>query len=134
VQTLENCSIYTKRAQGWETGRSFMGGASRQSPDDKPQKVLRAIDIKTGKMTWELPQYGSGASRGGTLSSASGLVFFCADSDALVAADASTGKPLWEFQANQIWRASPMSYMFDNKQYVAVGSGSNIISFALGDK
>jgi alcohol dehydrogenase (cytochrome c) len=134
VQTLENCSIYTKRSQGWEAGRSYMGGSSRQSPDDKPQKVLRAIDIKTGKMAWELPQHGSGASRGGTLSTVTGLVFFCEDSDALVAADASTGKPLWQFQANQIWRASPMSYMFDNSQYVAVASGSSIISFGLGDR
>lgn len=134
VQTLENCSIYTKRAQGWEQGRGYMGGSSRQSPDDKPQKVLRAYDIKTGKIAWELPQHGAGASRGGTLSSASGIVFFCEDSDAFVAADAKTGKPLWQFQANQIWRASPMSYQFDKEQYVAIASGSSIISFGLGAK
>ncbi len=134
VQTLENCSIYLKRSQEWESGRGYLGGSSRQSPDDKPQKVLRAINIKTGKMVWELPQHGSGASRGGTLSTATGLVFFCEDSDALVAADATTGKPLWQFQANQIWRASPMTYVFDNKQYIAVASGSNILAFGLGDK
>jgi alcohol dehydrogenase (cytochrome c) len=131
VQTLESCSIYTKRDTEWETGRSYMGGASRQSPDDRPRKVLRAIDIKTGKVAWELPQQGAGASRGGTLSTASGLVFFCDDADAFVAADAETGKPLWEFQANQIWRASPMTYVFDNRQYVAVASGSTIISFGI---
>ncbi len=48
-----------------------------------------------------------------------------------MAVDASTGKPLWQFQANQIWKASPMTYMFDGKQYIAVASGSNIISFGL---
>jgi len=48
-----------------------------------------------------------------------------------MAVDAVNGKPLWQFQANQIWKASPMTYMFDRKQYVAVASGSSILSFAL---
>ena len=57
--------------------------------------------------------------------------YFCEDSGALAAADAVTGKPLWRFQANQVWKASPMTYVFDNKQYVAVASGSSVISFGL---
>ena len=36
-----------------------------------------------------------------------------------MAADAATGKPLWSFQTNQNWKASPMTYMFDGKQYIA---------------
>ena len=32
---------------------------------------------------------------------ATGLTFFCEDRDALLAADASTGMPLWQFRANQ---------------------------------
>ena len=58
-------------------------------------------------------------------------MIFCEDSGALMAADASTGKPLWSFQTSQLWKASPMTYMFDNAQYVAVGAGSNIIAFGL---
>jgi len=58
---------------------------------------------------------------------ATGLTFFCEDRDALLAADASTGMPLWQFRANQIWRASPMSYMFDNARYFAVASISTIV-------
>jgi alpha-D-ribose 1-methylphosphonate 5-triphosphate synthase subunit PhnL len=38
---------------------------------------------------------------------------------------------MWEFPSNQGWHASPMTYMFDNKQYVAIASGLNIIAFAL---
>jgi alcohol dehydrogenase (cytochrome c) len=41
------------------------------------------------------------------------------------------GKPLWSFQANQLWKASPMTYVFDGKQHIAVASGSNIISLGL---
>ena len=46
-------------------------------------------------------------------------------------ADAKDGKPLWSFPTNQIWKASPMTYMFDNRQYVAVAAGQNIIAFGL---
>ena len=48
-----------------------------------------------------------------------------------VLVDASSGTPLWHFQANTLWKASPMTYMFDGKQHIAVASGPNIISFAL---
>ncbi len=133
VQTLESCGIFSKRETKWEAGRGFNGGASRESPDDRPQKFLRAIDIRTGKIAWELPEPGPGTTRGGVLATAGGVVFFCADSDAFMAADSATGKPLWHFQANHFWRASPMTYVFDNKQYVAVASGPNIIAFALPD-
>ena len=43
----------------------------------------------------------------------------------------SSGTPLWSFQTNQVWRASPMTYMFDGRQYIAVASGNNIIAFAI---
>jgi len=100
-------------------------------PDETAQKVLRAIDVKTGAIAWELPQAGPARSWGGTLATASGLVFFGEDSGALMAVDASSGTPLWHFQANTLWKASPMTYMFDGKQHIAVASGPNIISFAL---
>ena len=44
---------------------------------------------------------------------------------------AANGKPLWSFQTSQLWKASPMTYMFDNKQYIAVAAGSTIIAFGL---
>ena len=34
-------------------------------------------------------------------------------------------------EANQLWRGSPMTYVFDNKQHIAVASGQNILAFAL---
>ena len=76
---------------------------------------------------------GSGESRSGTLATAAGLVFFGEDSGALMAADSATGKPLWSFQMSQSLRASPMTYMFDSRQLVALASGSNILVFGLMD-
>jgi alcohol dehydrogenase (cytochrome c) len=131
LQALEACNVYTKRPSEWQALRGYMGGASAPAPDDTAQKVLRAIDIKTGKIVWELPQTGPGTSRGGTLTTASGLVFFCEDTDFLTAVDAENGKPLWRFPTNNVFRASPMTYTFDGKQHVAIAAGANIISFAL---
>ena len=48
-----------------------------------------------------------------------------------MAADSATGKPLWSFQTSQSLRASPMTYMFDNKQLVSIASGSSILAFGL---
>jgi alcohol dehydrogenase (cytochrome c) len=132
VQTFEKCSIYTKSAQGpWQSGKTYLGGSQRIAADPVPQRILRAIDIRTGAIRWELPQPGPGSSWGGTLTTASGLVIFGEEGGALMAADAATGKPLWMFRTNQSWKASPMTYVFDGTQYVAVAAGANIIAFAL---
>src|SRR5207302_483116 len=42
------------------------------------------------------------------------------DRGVLMAADATTGKALWSFQTNAQWKASPMTYLFDQQQCVAV--------------
>jgi alcohol dehydrogenase (cytochrome c) len=131
VQTLESCAAYFKQPVEWAPGKSFFGGSTRQLPADNPTKILRAIDIQTGKFAWEVPQTGDGTTWGGALSTAGGIVFFGDDSGDFAAADASTGKRLWKFPANQNWRASPITYMFDGKQYVAVAAGPSILSFAL---
>jgi alcohol dehydrogenase (cytochrome c) len=134
VQTFEKCSIYTKRDDAkWESGKSYLGGSQRTASDPKPERILKAIDIRTGVIKWELRQPGPANSWGGTLSTASGLVIFGEEGGALMAADAATGTPLWSFPTNQSWKASPMTYAFDGKQYIAVAAGPNIIAFALRD-
>jgi alcohol dehydrogenase (cytochrome c) len=50
-----------------------------------------------------------------------------------MAVDAESGQPLWSFQTNQAWKASPMTYTFDGTQYVAIAAGPNVIALALGD-
>ena len=132
IQTFEKCSIYSKADPGtWTPGREYLGGSQHTVREDKPARVLKAISITTGKIAWELPQPGPAESWGGTLSTATGLVIFGEEGGALMAADAVTGKPLWSFATNQVWKASPMTYMFDGKQYVAVAAGGNIIAFGI---
>jgi alcohol dehydrogenase (cytochrome c) len=131
-QTNEKCSVYTKREQPeWEAGKSYLGGSERGAPDPKPRRILKAIDFETGETKWEIPQPGPDQSWGGTLSTATGLVIFGAETGELVAADAATGEVLWRFQANTGWKASPMTYSFDGKQYIAVAAGGGIIALAV---
>jgi len=135
LQTFEKCSIYTKTEQGdWESGKTYLGGTQHTADDPEPARVLKAIDIRTGAIKWELPQVGPAYSWGGTLATASGLVIVGEDGGGLMAVDATTGKPLWSLPTNQTWRASPMTYMFDGRQYIAAASGPNIIAVALTGK
>jgi alcohol dehydrogenase (cytochrome c) len=130
VQTDDKCGLFTRVDMEWEAGRGFMGGSFAPAPEPA-QRVLRAIDIFSGKTAWELPQVGRAGSWGGVLSTVTGLVIFGEDGGALMVADATTGAALWSFQANARWRASPMTYMFDGEQYIAVANGSSILAFAL---
>ena len=98
-----------------------------QSSPVGPRKTQASVDPGTVPAG----QVGSVESWGGVISTAGGVVIFCEDSGALMAADAKDGKPLWSFQTNQLWKASPMTYVFDNKQYIAVAAGPNIIAFGL---
>jgi alcohol dehydrogenase (cytochrome c) len=130
VQTNDKCGIFTRVDQTWEAGKGFMGGTFAAAPEPA-RRVLRAIDIQTGKIAWELPQSGNVDSWGGVLATASDLVFFGDDSGAFAAADAKSGKRLWSFQTSQVWKASPMTYVFDNRQMLAIASGPNILAFGL---
>jgi alcohol dehydrogenase (cytochrome c) len=133
LQTNENCSIITKRPNEFEAGKSFLGGAVRMDSSPKPQRILRALDLQSGAIRWEVPQVGSARSGGGTLATATGLVFYGDDSGAFAAADAATGAVLWQFEAGANWRASPMTYEFDGRQLIGVAGGGGIVAFGLPD-
>ncbi len=131
MQTNEKCSIYTKREEEFAFGRAFLGGGQRVDPATKPVRILRALDLQTGAVKWEIPQIGTANSWGGTLATSTGLVFFGEDSGAFAAADASTGKILWTFPTGVNWKASPMVYQFGGKEIVAVAAGAGIMAFGL---
>jgi alcohol dehydrogenase (cytochrome c) len=128
----EACSIYSQNPNWWVQGQSFYGGATRRAPNETAAKFLRAIDIQTGRIAWEIPNLSGGVIASSVMSTAGGLVFFGdAAGGAFVAADASTGALLWQFNTGLGWKAAPMSYAIDGTQYVAVAAGSTIIAFGL---
>ena len=128
---LEKCNIFSKSGEWWRQGASFYGGSARAVASERPKKYVRAIDLQTGKIAWEYAQTGPGGAWGGLLCTASGLLFFGDDNGAFTAISSSDGKPLWHFQLNAHWHASPMTYLLDGKQYIAVAAGASIVCFGL---
>jgi alcohol dehydrogenase (cytochrome c) len=131
VMALERCTIFQKSSRWFEQGESFYGGSTRNVPGETGGKVLRAIDIDTGRIAWEMPQVGEGDSWGGVLSTATGLLFVGEDDGTFSAVDARTGVRQWQFAANALWRGSPMTYLAGGRQHVAVTGGAVVYAFAL---
>jgi PQQ-dependent dehydrogenase (methanol/ethanol family) len=127
----ESCNIYSKNDLWWEAGKSFYGGGTRRAPDSGGGKFLKAIDIQTGKTAWEIPDIGGGILASGLMATAGGLIFYGDGSGAFVAADATSGKLLWHFNTGQSWKAGPMTYTVDGRQYIGMAAGSTIMAFAL---
>ncbi len=128
---LEKCNVFSKNSDWWRPGASFYGGSARAVANEMPKKYVRALDPQTGRIAWEYAQTGPGQAWGGLLCTATDLLFFGDDNGAFTALDAVNGRPLWHFQLNAEWHASPMTYMLDGRQYIAVAAGSNVIAFGL---
>jgi PQQ-dependent dehydrogenase (methanol/ethanol family) len=102
-------------------------------PDQTGQRFLRALDIATGKIVWEVPQPGPAKAKtwSGVLATAGGLVFYGKPNGGFAAVDGRDGRELWRFETNVRMKASPMTFEFGGSQYVAVAAGPNILCFGL---
>jgi PQQ-dependent dehydrogenase (methanol/ethanol family) len=108
-------------------------GKPTSYPDQTGQRFLRAINIDTGEIAWEIPQPGPARAKTwtGVLATAGGLIFYAQPNGGFVAADQRDGKTLWRFETNVRMKASPMTFMNSGNQYVAVAAGPNILCFGL---
>jgi len=127
---LEGCSVYSSGEQKFKEGETYYATGVRHAPGEHGQKILLAYDLDTGMFRWRYPQTGARGAAG-TMTTASGLVFFGDAAETFEAVDAKTGKPLWHFNTGQFLHASPMSYAVNGKQYVAIAAGGDVFSFAL---
>ncbi|GAB3548469.1 outer membrane protein assembly factor BamB family protein [Spirosoma fluminis] len=101
-----------------------------------PWGTLNAIDLNTGEYLWQVrlgeypeltkkgvPQTGT-ENHGGPIVTAGGLLFIAATYDEkLRAYDRKTGKVVWEYKLPAGGFATPITYMVDGKQYVAIAAG-----------
>lgn len=131
LMALEKCNVFSKSSAVWKAGESYYGGGAREVPGETPRQYLRALDLETGRVAWEIPQTGDAGSWGGVLATATGVLFYCDDSGAFAAVDSTAGAPLWHVQLNAAWKASPMTYVAQGRQYVAVAAGGNVVAFGL---
>ena len=97
------------------------------------RKYLRALDIETGKVVWEIPQTGpvEGKRFAGVLGTAGGILLYGDPNGDLVAVDQKDGKRLWHIPTNETIKAAPMTYTVGGRQYIAIAAGANILSFGL---
>ncbi len=102
-------------------------------PDQTGQRFLRALNIETGEIAWEVPQPGAARAKTwtGVLATAGGLLFYGSPNGGFTAVDQRNGKNLWQFPTNVRMKASPMTFSVGGKQYVAVAAGPNILCFGL---
>ena len=111
-------------------------GNRASEPLEPARKYVRALDIETGKVVWERAEIGNaeGKRDAGLLATAGGVIFYGDPAGDFEAMDETNGKTLWHFTTNGENKASPMTYMVEGMQFVAVAIGPNILSFALSDK
>jgi PQQ-dependent dehydrogenase (methanol/ethanol family) len=123
VMVLEKCEV-----------KLSPGSWKREHPkEDSGKKYLRALNIDSGEIVWEVPQSGptDGKRMAGVLATAGGMVLFGDPNGEFVAVDERAGKTLWHFPLNATIKTSPMTFTVDGEQFVALAVGSNIVCFAL---
>jgi alcohol dehydrogenase (cytochrome c) len=129
VTARETCATYVPAKEEIVPGRISNGGTV-QRDTARAYGALRAIDPITLERRWEF-KYPT-PTMAGVMSTAAGVVFAGDDEGNFMAFDARTGKNLWFYPTGSaIWGAAAMTYMLDGRQYVLIGSGTNITAFAL---
>jgi membrane-bound PQQ-dependent dehydrogenase (glucose/quinate/shikimate family) len=143
---------YRRTSQGGEYARFW---DENQSPCQKtPWGTLNAIDVNNGEIVWKVPlgvvdgvngETGS-PNLGGSVATASGLIFIGATADSRFRAfDSRTGRQLWVAELAASGYALPITYMGkkSGKQFVVIAAGGGgyfrgktsdeVVAFALPD-
>lgn len=89
----------------------------------EPSGTLSGINVDNGKVEW---QYHSNYPMLGGVTVTAGNVLFAGEFDGnFDAFDATTGEKLWHYQMGSGVTATPITYMVNGRQYVAVAAGGN---------
>jgi outer membrane protein assembly factor BamB len=102
-------------------------------PDQTGQRYLRAVNIESGEIAWEVPQPGPARAKTwtGVLATAGGVLFYGKPNGGFDAVDQRTGETLWHFPTNVRMKAPPITFSVGGAQYVVVAAGPNLLCFAL---
>jgi alcohol dehydrogenase (cytochrome c) len=131
---FESAQISSVHAAG---NRSSSSEASPQLPRDKEAAaasggdVLIAYDPETKTIAWKGPRTKANPAPSGLLTTSAGVLFFDDASPFFKAADAASGKLLWQFNMGQNPSSAPIGYAIGEKQYFVVAAGMNLFAFGL---
>jgi PQQ-dependent dehydrogenase (methanol/ethanol family) len=125
-------NVFHSFKQEHEVGTRYDGGTASPRPADG-FVTTTAIDGATGKIRWQTRTDDklSNPLGGGSMATAGNLIFYGDSRGFLNAADARTGKVLWQYQTGSWVRATPMTYRAGGKQYVALATLNGLLTFAL---
>jgi len=98
-----------------------------------PWGTTEAIDLFSGKKVWDVPlgsykkeAHTGTVNFGGAIVTAGSLVFTAASTDNLIHAfDVDDGKEVWSYELPAGGQATPMTYLFNGKQYVVIAAGGH---------
>jgi quinoprotein glucose dehydrogenase len=113
--------------------RTFLFSPSGTPCNRPPWGTTEAVDLFTGKVTWDVPlgtlvpgQHTGSINLGGPIVTGGGLVFTSATIDPhLHAFDSENGKELWSYQLPASANATPMTYTWKGKQYLVICAGGH---------
>ena len=123
IPSFNLCMDIAGKNEEYEAGKFYLAS---EFDLDKPDEggylaELKAWDPVNQKQVWgikeDLPIIG------GAMSTAGNLMFYGNPSGILKAVDAKTGEVLWKFNVGTGIVQSPITYMADGKQYIAVVAG-----------
>jgi quinohemoprotein ethanol dehydrogenase len=120
----------TGLAPGFPSARPNSMPIMGPEPLGNERGVLEAWDPVNQKLAWRTP--GGGGIGGGTVTTASNLVFQVINDGRLLAYSADKGEKLFEVQTGRTGMGPPITYQIDGKQYVALVGGLGQPAFGPG--
>jgi len=129
VSAREEGTLFYRATAEYLPGSYFSAGGMRGIAGLEPSGSIKALDSLTGELRWEFPLHSP--QWAGVLSTAGGLVFSGTSEGNIFALDALTGKALWNMQAGGPVQASPISYLNEGRQYIALTAGHALLVFSL---
>jgi alcohol dehydrogenase (cytochrome c) len=129
VPVWEYASIYHRGDATYTRGNRYIGSVPRPVPDDPGYGAIRALDPKTGEKKWEIKMVK--VTNSGILSTAGDIIFAGNNEGDFFAADARSGEILWRKRLGGAVYSSPISYMVDGKQRVAIAAGNALFTFGM---
>ncbi len=111
--------------------KTFYTVAIEGCEQESSQTYIKAIDPFSGHIKWEYLLNGTQFITAGVISTSGGLIFTGDKNKKFIALDADTGQLLWSYLLGYYVFASPISYVIDGIQYIAISAGEMIYTFSL---
>ncbi|MCX6599904.1 MAG: PQQ-dependent dehydrogenase, methanol/ethanol family [Acidobacteria bacterium] len=123
------CDVFYEAPPVYVAGKAYWGSVFRGWSEKRESGSVKAMDPISTDTKWEFPL--AKAPWSGVLSTG-GQVIFATDLDGyIMALESKTGALLWKFNLGYALKSSPITWEVGGRQYITMGAGSSVVSFAL---